>query len=334
MTFDLVFLLGSMLFIMVGCELFANGVENVGRKLNLSHAAAGSLLAAVGTAMPETLVPIIALIFGGEHSEEIGIGAILGAPFMLTTLAFFMLFITALLQFITGRRENFTLNVSIWATDFELKVFVLTMTLVLITSSLGSRPVKVATAIVLLFFYAAYFRAVLRHEPESSEKYSEMLYFNKFFRAPGTPFYILLQLFTGLAFIFIGAREFVHQISIISLKIGVPALILSLLITPVATELPEKYNSITWLLRKKDTLALANITGAMIFQSMIPVAIGMLFTSWELGRVETRNIAFAIISALIVWVSVLKNRRLDGRWFIPGGVLYVLYIYLIVTGMP
>jgi len=77
---EIIFLLVvSIIIILGGCETFANGVEHVGNKAGLSHAAAGSLLAAVGTAMPETMIPILALVFGaGGHGEEIGIGAILG----------------------------------------------------------------------------------------------------------------------------------------------------------------------------------------------------------------------------------------------------------------
>ena len=77
-----------MIIILVGCELFANSVECIGDKLELSHATSGSILAAVGTALPETLLPALALIFGEKsHGELIAVGAILGAPFMLSTLA-------------------------------------------------------------------------------------------------------------------------------------------------------------------------------------------------------------------------------------------------------
>ncbi|HEX2142865.1 MAG TPA: sodium:calcium antiporter, partial [Candidatus Limnocylindria bacterium] len=90
---DVVLLIGSLAIILVAAELFTNGIEWFGHKLNLAEGAVGSVLAAVATAMPETLIPVIAilgpLIFGGdaEASHAIGVGAILGAPFMLSTLA-------------------------------------------------------------------------------------------------------------------------------------------------------------------------------------------------------------------------------------------------------
>jgi cation:H+ antiporter len=131
-------LLFSMAIILLSCELFANAVEHVGNKFGMSHAAAGSLLAAVGTAMPETMIPILALIFGkGHEGEEIGIGAILGAPFMLCTLAFFLLGLTMQILNWTGRRKSLTMDVDLKAMTFELKFFVPIISFVFIVSPSG-----------------------------------------------------------------------------------------------------------------------------------------------------------------------------------------------------
>ena len=91
MLFDAVVLVGAFLTILLGAELFTNGIEWFGKKLDLAEGAVGSVLAAVGTALPETMIPLIAiLITGGAAANEVGIGAILGAPFMLSTLAMFV----------------------------------------------------------------------------------------------------------------------------------------------------------------------------------------------------------------------------------------------------
>src|SRR5574338_340242 len=88
---DLLILLLAFVVILAGAELFTNGIEWFGHKLGLAEGAVGSVLAAVGTALPETMIPIIAILFASqEHSDEIGVGAILGAPFMLATLAMFV----------------------------------------------------------------------------------------------------------------------------------------------------------------------------------------------------------------------------------------------------
>jgi cation:H+ antiporter len=89
--------LALLLAIVWGCAIFTNGVEWLGQRYKLSEGAVGSVLAAVGTALPETLIPVVAL-FGGfilewatgevpehlaENAEHIGVGAILGAAFSI-----------------------------------------------------------------------------------------------------------------------------------------------------------------------------------------------------------------------------------------------------------
>src|SRR3989442_11026756 len=97
----------ALVLILVSAELFTNGIEWVGESFGLSEGAVGSVLAAVGTALPETLLPLVAILLGhGTSGEDIGIGAILGAPFMLSTLAMFVLGLSVLIFARGGRRAT------------------------------------------------------------------------------------------------------------------------------------------------------------------------------------------------------------------------------------
>ena len=101
---DLLFLAVALLVILAGAELFTNGIEWFGRKLELAEGAVGSVLAAVGTALPETMIPLIAILLGGqENSHAVGVGAVLGAPFMLSTLA---MFVTGVAVVLARRRSR------------------------------------------------------------------------------------------------------------------------------------------------------------------------------------------------------------------------------------
>ncbi|MBI3988503.1 MAG: sodium:calcium antiporter [candidate division NC10 bacterium] len=323
-------LLVSIAIILSGCELFANAVEHVGDKAGMSHASAGSLLAAVGTALPETLIPILALIFGAEgHKEHIGIGAILGAPFMLTTLAFFLLGCTATILWTSGRRPNWNLHVDQKAMQFDLKYFLFVIFLVFVVSVIKRPVVNYLGAALFIFLYVLYFRHMLHHESEEKEEYTDLFYFDKFFNISRNWPGLIAQLVVGLGAIILGARVFVNYIVELSLAIGISSLILALLIAPVATELPEKYNSITWTIRKQDTLAFANLTGAMTFQSMIPVSIGLVFTHWELHTRELMNLSFAFTSALIVFLTMRAKGRLPAWALLIGGIFYVVYVITI-----
>src|SRR3984893_4443431 len=98
---SLVFELAVMLvIILLASELFTNALEHLGAELKISEGVTGSLFAAVGTALPETLVPLLAIAGGtaanGNVNQEIGVGAILGAPLMLSTLSTFLMTLAVL----------------------------------------------------------------------------------------------------------------------------------------------------------------------------------------------------------------------------------------------
>ena len=121
---DLVMLAVALAVILLGAELFTNGIEWFGHRLNLAEGAVGSVLAAVGTAMPETLIPVIAIVGpailggGSPSSAEIGVGAILGAPFMLSTLAMFVTGLAIVLFSRRGRRATeMAINVRVLGRD-------------------------------------------------------------------------------------------------------------------------------------------------------------------------------------------------------------------------
>src|SRR3954469_21114723 len=94
----------SFVLIVLGALGFTNAVEWLGPRLNLGAGAVAALLAAVGTALPESLIPVVALAGSGEDAEQIAIGSIIGAPFLLGTLAMLLVAVSALAY--PGRRPG------------------------------------------------------------------------------------------------------------------------------------------------------------------------------------------------------------------------------------
>jgi len=330
MILEIFELIGTIIVILIGCELFANAVEHIGRKFALSHAAAGSLLAAVGTAMPETIIPILALLFGGEHGEDISIGAILGAPFMLLTLAICLVAVTVLVMKFTGRRDTSDINVSIPAVEFDLKFFIAAFVFILIGAfaynEFQNKLINYFLAGFLILLYIYYIKITLSHDAEDHETYSEFFYLAKYFYMRPTITNVYIQALLGLAVIIFGAKLFIGYLIIVGAEIGISMLVLSLLITPIATELPEKYNSITWTLKKKDTLAFANITGAVAFQSTLVVSIGLLLTEWNLDAHTMMNIFFALLSGIIIFATLKIKKKLYAEPLLIGGIFYIIYV--------
>jgi cation:H+ antiporter len=107
---------------------------------------------------------------------------------------------------------------------------------------------------------------------------------------------------------------------------GLPAGLVALVLAPLATELPEKINSVIWVRDGKDTLALGNITGAMVFQSTVPVTFGVLFTRWELEPLNLFSVVLALVSGGIVYV-VLRRRKTIRSWqLMLGGLFYLVFL--------
>lgn len=337
---DLLVLLAAFVVILAGAELFTNGIEWLGERFGLSEGMVGSVLAAVGTALPETMIPIIAIIFvGTAAAEEVGIGAILGAPFMLSTAAMFVTGVAVLAYSRGGRRKaHLNFNQVVVARDLT---FFLAMYIVAIGLGLPffEKPLwlRVVAGIALIGAYVLYVRQTASDPRTESHEGKNPLYFQRKLDTPRTRA-ILLQVFVALAAIVFGANLFVDKIGAFATLMSVPPLVLSLIIAPLATELPEKFNSVIWIRQRKDTLAMGNISGAMVFQSCIPVTVGLWFTPWVLNEFAIVSAVIAIAAGILLQVFLRTGGAISGRELTSLGVFYAAFIVYIVafphTGVP
>lgn len=344
---DLLLFILSFIIILVSCELFTNGVEWTARRFGLSKGAVGSVLAAIGTALPETMVPLIAILFdpsAGDVGQEIGVGAIMGSPFTIGTLA---LFVCGLSLFLfRSRRASKVLNVDGGLVRRDMSFFLPAYSLAALAAFLpaGMQWARYLLAMVLVVLYGVYVWETMRRDDGTLDEV-EPLYSDRLLGLltgggkgvePRTPI-IVGQVFLAVIGIVVGAAIFVEQIHEISMVIGVPPLVLALLIAPMATELPEMYNSFIWVRCGKDVYALGNLTGAMVFQSCIPVTVGLLLTPWHISLQEPHQVLqaasmlIALVSALALYVHASK-RAIGLPSLLFGGALYAAFIlFLLLT---
>jgi cation:H+ antiporter len=313
--------------ILVGSELFTNGVEWAGERLSIAEAAVGSLLAAVGTALPETFIPAVALLSGSSGHHAVGVGAIIGAPLMLSTVALFVMGVGAIAY--RRRRGRIALRVVRKDARRDLTFFFF---IFIVFAGCGllhlSSLVRHALAVVALLVYAGYAIMMLRLSRVAGAEMDHGLYFETLLRGNSKrphAWTIGVQVAAGVLAILIGAKEFVDQIVLFSAHAGVNPGVLSLVLSPLATELPEKYNSVVWIRQSKDHLALANITGAMVFQSCIPVALGLAFSPWVLSAPEILASVIALASALILFIN-LRDSELGTPTLMIGGIEYAIFL--------
>ncbi|HCY38857.1 MAG TPA: sodium:proton exchanger, partial [Neisseriales bacterium] len=279
----------GMIFILVAAMVFCNALEHLGEKLGISEGVTGSIFVAVGTALPEAIVPLIAL-FGSSASAggagagaEIGIGAIMGPPLMLSTLS------VALMAFSVWKQRGLDGLIRPEKTGLnrDLKFFTFGYALAILLAFshnfYANRIIDVVVVMILVLSYFMYVMLTIRassalvkdgHATEAEDE----LYIKHYLKLPNNLITVAFQAIAGFVGLVYFAHVFIMGITGTSAALGIPAFLLSVVLIPIATELPEKVNSILWIRRGKDTLAFGNITGALVFQGTLLPAIGIMLT--------------------------------------------------------
>lgn len=324
-----------LIIILIAAEVFTNALEHLGERIGISEGVTGSLFAAVGTALPETMVPLLALLAGtSSHTtnEEIGVGAILGAPLMLSTLTFFLMALAVL-----NKRQlsgHFRPERSGLIRDLNFFILAFAFATLALFVPHDIKLVRYGIGLVMVLIYFIYILLTLRASKdlvaEGHGTEAESAMFLNRLGLPEKMWVILLQLAIGLVALVAGAKGFISGVEHAAVALGISTLVLSLLIIPIATELPEKVNSILWIRRGKDTLAFGNITGALVFQGTLLPALGVMLTPWE-PRIEV--LAGVVITLLAtIWLRLMVARGQLRIWQLAiNGLLYLVYLYIALS---
>lgn len=326
-----------LICIVFAANLFCNALEHLGEKLNISEGVTGSIFAAVGTALPETIIPIIA-IAGFNKSNvnaEIGVGAILGAPLMLSTLSVFVMAVSVL------KRRGVTGMIKPEPTGLkrDLRFFLfgyLLAFLAIFTQKLSAHAfINGVIAVTLGLSYFLYILLTIKSssklvEEGNNTEAEEPLFLTRL-KFSQNYFTIVLQLLIALMILVYFADMFISSVNMVATLYKLSPFLLSLVVIPIATEMPEKINSILWLRKGKDTLAIGNITGAMVFQGSLLPILGILFTNWSLDNpLPLISILITLIATL--WFYFNVNRNNIRVWhFGINGLLYIINIAVCIA---
>ncbi len=331
---ELLILLGALIIILLGAEAFTNSLEHFGERLGISEGVTGSVFAAVGTALPETMVPLFAILIGSGSEtvrHEVAVGAILGAPLLLATVAFFLVGLFAAksrgwYRALHPEPTGFSRDL-VW---FNWAFFIGVVATFVPPDWTGIRGVL---AFILVGMYVVYLTFTIRasttlvddgHATEADHP----LYLTKI-GLPDNLLSILFQLACGLGLIMLGAKGFVYGIEHLAPQWGISALTLSLLIVPVATELPEKVNSILWIRRGRDTLAVGNLTGAMMFQGSLLPAVGIMLTAWVPQKEILVGMAMTLVAAsYLTWL--VRHGTVKPIHLVVNGLCYLVFVLSIL----
>jgi cation:H+ antiporter len=348
-VFHVVLLLTCAVTIYFACEWFVNAVEWLGVQLKVGPVAVGTILAAAGTALPESAVTLVAVLFGSPaHGNDIAVGAAMGGPLVVGTIAYGVTGAMLLWRRGTQRTAALVLtsagggldtapppepggvdeNGHLLGVDLArlakdqrwfLAIFVFKV-------ALGLFAFAIKPWLGLLFFsaYAVYFWREMRGTGEhASADDLEPLKLQPR-RVTPTRAAVLTQVAVTLALIFGASQLFVAQLEWAGPALGLPSVVVALLISPVATELPEVMNAIIWVRQGKTQLALANISGAMMIQATIPSGIGILFTPWLFDTpLVLAGVATMASIGYLLWL--LSHNLLTATRLTAAAGLYVAF---------
>lgn len=322
-------LIACAIVIYLSCEYFVNGVEWVGVRLGVAQSAVGTVLAAFGTALPESVVTFVAVVTGTTPTQKsIGVGAALGGPLVLATIAYAVVGAA----FLAWRRKAHgplltRAGQRRLARDqgWFLVIFAAKVGLGVVTFSY-----KPWLGVLFLMAYLLYsWREVSGgHELGHEQSSLEPLRLRPRDAMPATA-WAVGQTLAALAAIFVSSQLFVHQLEIVSPALGLSAQLTALLLSPIATELPETLNAVIWVRQGKTALALGNISGSMMIQATVPSALGILFTPWLLERPLLIAAAVTAASIGLMWL-LLRSAALTAARLAVFGLLYGAFVWLIV----
>jgi len=323
-----------LIVILIAAEVFTNALEHLGEKLKISEGVTGSLFAAVGTALPETSVPLLALLAGTNDphlNQEIGVGAILGAPLMLATLSISLLSFAVLKR--RGAQGHFHPEKTGLVRDLNFFIAAFVFAAIALYIPHEARGVRYTIGFCMVMIYFIYIMLTLNASKSLVEDGhatgADSPMFICRLGLPNNMAVVVVQLVLGLILLIAGAKGFISGVEEAAAMLGISTLLLSLLIIPIATELPEKVNSILWVRRGKDTLAFGNITGALVFQGTLLPAIGIMLTPWA---PRTEVLAGVIITLLAaIWLRALVSRGQLKIWHVwVNGVMYLTYLTIVL----
>lgn len=323
MLIALLFLLSAGA-IYLACEYFVNGVEWFGQKLNLGATATGTILAAFGTALPESAVTFVAVILGRTPEQrDIGVGAALGGPLVLATIAYAVVGVALWMNRRRLQRADSMVRVEHrrLARDqsWFLAIFVVKCTLGLVAFAF-----KPWLGVLFLAAYGLYVWRELKDDDTAPEE--EVLEPLKLQPRAADPslWWILAQTVLALLVIALASHTFVKQIEAIGTALQLSPHLVALVLSPVATELPETMNALIWVRQGKERLALANISGAMMIQATIPSSLALFATPWLFDA--PLMVAGVLTGMAVVYLWWLFRRgRVDARWLVPVGLLYGVF---------
>lgn len=314
---DLAVFLVSLGVLLWSARTFTTSAERIGLYLGMSPFAVGVLIVSVGTSLPEMISSVVAVTRG---TSEIVVGNVLGANLSNLLLVMGVVAISAPRQVRLG--EQYIL----------IDLHYLLGSVCLLALALKDGVLGRFEGLVLLCGYAAYVIYLMKEGKTASDVLVGMDGGGR----PdglGLPVRDLVILGGSAALIYLGARFTVTSLEAIAAALGVAPAIIAVTVLSLGTTLPELVVSATAARAGKADVAVGNILGSCVFNSLGVAGVASL-----VGRVNATPDLLSLplpvyaASALLFYLLTLDKRvsRWEGLIFVLLYALFVLEISRLV----
>lgn len=310
MLIDCIAILAGFILLIWSADRFVTGAAATARNFDVPPLIIGLTIVALGTSAPELMVAGFAAFDG---SPSMAIGNALGSNITNITL---VLGVAALIT---------PLNVHSRIIKKELPILVIATLMALalmLDQTLGRFDGFVlASLLILLMWWMA--RQGIRNQTSDAltDEYIEEL-------PAGMPTSrALFWLFAGLIILIASSKLLVWGAVNIATELGVSELLIGLTVIAIGTSLPELAASITGALKNEHDIAIGNVVGSNLFNTLGVLAIpGLIQPSTLDQSILERDLPVVLILTILLFVMAYGFRA-EGRINrIEGGLLFSAFI--------
>jgi len=323
---SITYILVGAIAVIVGGLLFTRSIEYLASRLGLTTSLVGAVISPILTSLPELTVIVVALLHGGLSGSEISIGTVIGEPFMASTIIYPMLIIVALLSYLRGRRERPYLSPG-REVVIPFIVFTALFPFVLVPHYIRTLPLRYAIGILLISSYVIYVITMSKRGMLIEHEEHGSVIFSKFLKK--TSLAASIQLIISVSLIYFGSELLVNGVIFLSKMFRIDPQLLSIVIVPSVSALPESVVGLHWAYQGKDTLAIESIVGEKVLYSTFYPGMTLMVTDWVLKF----SAIFCVIVTVLVSLSMIYYiyRGKIGYEIAGIGLAgYVIYVLMMI----
>ena len=302
----------SLLFLVIGfwglikgADIFVDSASQIAAKLKVPLIVIGLTIVAFGTSAPEAAISITSAFQG---SAGIAVGNVLGSNIMNILL---ILGISALICRLPVKKTTFRYEIP----------FVAVITAVLLVLGIWSNDLNRIDGFIFVILFAVFMGYLIRlSKSGDSSATDDVPDIDENASVPKMILFVIL----GIAMVVLGSDFTVSGATKIAEIMGLEQRIIGLTVVAFGTSLPELVTCIQAARKQKVDIDIGKIIGINIFNILFVVGISALVSPEPIAFSNTFIIdaAVAIGAAVLLWLLVLKNKRISR---LGGGVMLLCY---------